>query len=110
LKLEVLSLYVCADQATRFICSRGRNNDLLLLDIPDRVCKAMEFKVHRGAAMVLAIAYLHFGVNLYDAIGLPNGSIMMDLDLLPGDFDVAVNPVLVVVLVEEIIHDLLKGK
>jgi hypothetical protein len=35
---------------------------------------------------------------------------MMDLDLLPGDFDVVVNPVLVVVLVEEIIHDLLKGK
>jgi hypothetical protein len=47
---------VCVNQAIRFVCARGRNNDLRLLDIPDRVYKAMEFEVHQGAVVVLAIS------------------------------------------------------
>jgi hypothetical protein len=49
---------------------------------------------------------LHFDGNLHNAIGLPDGSMVADLDLLTGDFDVAGNAVLEVVVVEEIIHDI----
>lgn len=77
-----------------------------LLDIPNRVCEVVEFRVHRGAAVDLFIAQLHFNGNLRDVIDLPDGSMMADLDLLTGDFDTAANVVLGVVSVEEIIHDL----
>lgn len=78
----------------------GQNRDLCILDISDRVCEAVRFGV------ALAIAQLHFGGNLHDAIGLPNGSSVADLDLLVCDFNADVNTVLGVVSIEEIIHDL----
>jgi hypothetical protein len=94
------------DQATRFIRARGGNHDLRLLDILNRVCEVVEFRVHRGAAVALFIAQLHFNGNLCYAIDLLDGSMMADLGLLTGDFDSAANVVLGVVSVEEIIHDL----
>jgi hypothetical protein len=66
----------------------------------------MELGVHRGVAIALAIAQLHFAGNLRDAIGPPARSTTADLDLLAGDFDAAVNAVLRVVSVEEIICEL----
>jgi hypothetical protein len=79
---------------------------LCLLDILNHVCEVVEFRVHRGAAVALFIAQLHFNGNLRDAIDLLDGSMMVDLDLLTGDFNSVVNVVLGVVSVEEIIHDL----
>lgn len=101
-----MSLYQCVDQAIRFIHARGRNRDLCLLDIPNHVCEAMEFEVYQGVVVAHAIVQLHFGGNLRDTIGLTDGSMVVDLDLLIGDFNAAVNVVLGVVSVEEIIHDL----
>lgn len=67
----------------------------------------MELEVHRGVAIALAIAQLHFAGNLRDAIGPPVRSTTVDLDLLAGDLDAAVNAVLRVLSVEEIICVLL---
>lgn len=50
--------------------------------------------------MALAIAQLHFGGNLGDAIGLTVGPTMAYLDLQVGDFNAAVNAILRVVSVE----------
>lgn len=60
----------------------------------------MELGFHQGAAMALAIAQLHFGGNLGDAIGLTVGPTMAYLDLQVGDFNAAVNAILRVVSVE----------
>jgi NO-binding membrane sensor protein with MHYT domain len=59
-----------------------------------------------GSAMALAIAQLHFGGILCDAIVLPTGSTVSDFDILTGDFNAATNAVLRVVSVEKIICDL----
>lgn len=77
---------------------------MCLLDIPDCVCEAMEFGVLWGTAVAITIVQLHFGGNICDTIGLPNGSSVADLDLLIGDFDADANTILGVVPVEEIIH------
>lgn len=79
---------------------------MCLLDLPYRVCEVMGFRVQWGAAVALAIAQLHFSGNLHDAMGLPDGSTVVDLYLLTCDFDGATNVVLRVVSVEEIIDDL----
>lgn len=94
LELEELSLYLCTDQATRFVRVRGRNCDMRLLDVPNRVREAVEFGVHWGAIVALAITQLYFGGNLHDIIGLPARSTPTTLDLLSGDFDAATNVVL----------------
>lgn len=65
-----------------------------LLDALNRVCEAMEFGVHQGTIVALAITQLYFGGNLHDTIGLPAGSTPTTLDLLSGDFDAATNVVL----------------
>jgi hypothetical protein len=41
---------------TRFVCARGRNHDLRLLDILDHVREVVEFGVHQGIVVTLAIA------------------------------------------------------
>lgn len=69
----------------------------------DRLCEAMEFGVHRGAATDLAIAQLHSGGHLRGVIGLQVGSTSADLELLTCDFGATMNVVLRVVSVEEII-------
>lgn len=46
---------MCADQTTRFVHAHGRNRDLRLLNISDRVCEAVEFEVHQGEVVALAI-------------------------------------------------------
>jgi hypothetical protein len=48
-------------------------------------------KLHHGTIVALAIVMLHFGGNFSNAIGLPLGSSVVDLDLLLGDFDAAMN-------------------
>jgi hypothetical protein len=50
-----LSLYLCANQATRFLHSRGRKRDLRLLDILDRVRETVEFGIHRGMVVAFSI-------------------------------------------------------
>jgi hypothetical protein len=79
-----------------------------LLDIPDRVRKAMEFRVYWGVAVTLVIVQLHFGGNLHDAIGLPGGSTRADLDLLNAHTsdDMSLS-VLWVIWVLKLIHELL---
>lgn len=47
---------------------------------------------------------LHFGGELRNAIGLPEGMMSEDLDHLTDDFDAATNIVLGEVSVEGIIH------
>lgn len=101
------SLYLCVDQTIIFVRAWGSNHELRLLDILEHVREVVEFGVHRGAAKALAIVQLHFGGKLHVAIGLPTGSMAVDLDLLIGDFDATSNAVLEVVSVEEIIHGLL---
>jgi hypothetical protein len=66
---------------------------LCLLDIPVRVHEAIEFGIHRDEVVALAIAQLHFGGDLRDAIGLLEGSAVEDMDRLTDDFDVATNVV-----------------
>jgi hypothetical protein len=68
LELEVLGLYLCVDQATRFIRACERNHDLCFLDIRDRVCEAVEFGVLRGTTVALTIVRLHFCGNLRDTL------------------------------------------
>jgi hypothetical protein len=63
MELEVLGLHLCMDPTTRFLQAQGRNHNLSLLDVLDCVCEGVEFGVHRGVMVVLAIAHLHFGVN-----------------------------------------------
>lgn len=63
--------------------------------------------VHQGALVALTTTQLHFVGNLRDAIGLLDGSTVVDLYFLTCDFDVFVSVVVGVVSVEEIIHDLL---
>jgi hypothetical protein len=46
----------------------------------------MEFGVHQGTTVALAIAQLHFGGNLRGAIILLDGSTTSDLDILTGGF------------------------
>lgn len=75
---------------------------MCLLDIPNHVREAVEFGVHHGVAMALAIMQLHFGGNLRNTIGLLEGSMTEDLDRLMDDFDVDVNVVLGEVFVEVI--------
>jgi hypothetical protein len=41
---------------TRFVRACCRNHDLRLLDIPDHVREVVEFGVHEGVVMTLAIA------------------------------------------------------
>lgn len=107
LELKALSLYLCVDQSTWFFCAHGRNCYLRLLDIMNHVYEVMEFGVHQGTIVALAIAQLHFGGNLRGAIILLDGSTTSDLDLLTCGFYATANVVLGVVFVEEIIHDLL---
>jgi hypothetical protein len=52
------------------------------------------FRVHRSAVVALCIAQLHFGGELHNAIGLPEGVMSEDIDNLTDDFDVATNIVL----------------
>jgi hypothetical protein len=109
LELEALSLYLCADQTIGFVHARERNQDLRLLDIADCVRKAVEFTVHWGAAVALAIAHLNFGGNLHDAIGLPYGSTTADLDLLNAHTSHDMSwRVLWVIWVLKLIHELLE--
>jgi hypothetical protein len=73
LRLETLSLYLCTDHAKGFLCTRGRDNDLRLLNIPNGVREAVEFGIHRGTIMVLVIVQLHTGSDLHNTIYQPTG-------------------------------------
>lgn len=94
MELETLSLSKCADQDTRFLHAQGRNRDLRILDIPDRVLVA------------LAIVQLHIGSDLHSAISLLKGLSVKELNRLTSEFDAAANVVLGDVFVEQIIHNL----
>lgn len=62
------------------------------------------FWVHHSVVVALSIVQLHFGGELRNAIGLPEGMMSEDLDHLTDDFDAATNIVLGEVSVEGIIH------
>ncbi|ONM31861.1 hypothetical protein ZEAMMB73_Zm00001d040709 [Zea mays] len=49
-------VFLCVDQATRFVHALGKNQRSCLLDILDCVREAMEFIVQRGTSTTLAIA------------------------------------------------------
>lgn len=106
LELEVLGLHLCMDPTTRFLQAQGRNHNLSLLDVLDHVYEGVEFGVHHGVTVALAIAQLHFGGELYNVIGLLEGAIAKNREHLMDDFDTAMNVVLGEVSMEEIIHGL----
>lgn len=66
----------------------------------------MEYGVHRGVVVTLAIAQLQFGGDLRSAIGLLEGSTVENLESLIDDFDDDTNTLLGEVSVNEIIHNL----
>lgn len=66
----------------------------------------MEFGVHSGAMVALAITQLHFGGGLRNVVGLSESMMSEDIDCLADDFDATMNVVLGEVSVEEIIHGL----
>jgi hypothetical protein len=76
---------------------------LCLLGILASVHKTMELRIHRGMAVALAIAHLHFCGNFRNAIGLHEGSLATVLDLLSGDFDAIANAILGGGVVEEVV-------
>jgi hypothetical protein len=45
---KALAFFLCVDQAGRFIHAWGRNQMSHLIDIPMRVCEAVEFGSHHG--------------------------------------------------------------
>lgn len=96
------------DHATGFLHARGRNRDLRLLDILNRVHEVVELKIHCGVVVALDIAQLYFGGKLCNVVGLREGVTKEYLDLLIDDLDVAINVVLREAFVEEIICDLPK--
>lgn len=98
-----MSLYLCADQTTRFICAHGGGYDLRLLGIPASVHKTMELRIRWGVAVALAIAHLHFCGNFRNAIGLHEGTLATVLDLLSGDFDAVANAILGGGVVDEVV-------
>jgi hypothetical protein len=63
----------------------------------------MELRIHRGVAVALAIAQLHFCGNFHNAIGLHEGSLAIVLDLLSGDFGAVANAILGGGVVEEVV-------
>jgi hypothetical protein len=56
LELKALSLYLCIDQSTRSFRAHGRNCYLRLLDILNHVYEVVEFGVHQGTTVALAIS------------------------------------------------------
>lgn len=66
----------------------------------------MEFGVHYGVVVALAITQLHFDGGLRNVVGLLESMMWEDIDRLADDFDAAMNAVLGEVSMEEIIHGL----
>lgn len=56
LETELLTLWEAADVAAGYVRARGEHLEEHLLDVPEHVRDAVEFDVHRGAAVALAIA------------------------------------------------------
>jgi hypothetical protein len=84
-ELEVLIHCLCVDHATGFLHARGRNRDLRLLDILNRVHEVVELNIHCGVVVALDIAQLYFGGKLHNVVGLREGVTKEYLDLLIDD-------------------------
>jgi hypothetical protein len=59
------------DQAMSFIRAYGGNHGLCLLDILDCFQEDVEFGIHHGTMVDLAIAHLHFVGELYNVPIIP---------------------------------------
>lgn len=73
LKTERQTLHEAADAATNYLRTRGGCRKERLLVIPSRVTDAMEFGIHRSAAVALTAGQVSSGYELRHFIGFPVG-------------------------------------
>jgi hypothetical protein len=85
------------------VCARGKRLEERLLDVPERVRDAVEYGVHRGAAVAQAAAQVRSGHELRFLIGFPEGEGATDHERLIEDFDEAADAVTAEVPAEEVI-------
>jgi hypothetical protein len=107
LEAELQTLRQATDTATGFVCARGKRLEEHLLDILDHVRDAVEYGVHRGAAVAQATAQVRSGHELRFLIGFPEGEGATDHERLVEDFDKATSAVTAEVPAEEVILEAL---
>jgi hypothetical protein len=76
-----------------FIRVCGRDRDKHLLDVLNRVRDAMQHGIHRGAAVILAIAQFQSSHEQRNIVSFPEGAMGDDLGRLVDDFETATNAV-----------------
>jgi hypothetical protein len=80
-----------------------------LLNVPEHVRDAVEYSVHRGAAvaLMLMVTRLRSGHELRFLIGFPEGEGVADHERLVEDFDEATDAMIAEVPAEEVILEAL---
>jgi hypothetical protein len=86
---------------------RGERLKERLLDVPEHVRDAMEYDVHRGAAVALMATQLQSGHELLFLIGFLEGERVAGHERLIEDFDEAADAITAEVPAEEVILEAL---
>lgn len=107
LETELQGLHQAADTATGYVRARDGHREERLLDIPNRVRVTVEFGIHRGAAVALAVAQVRTGFELRHLVGFSEGKAAADHDELIEGFDDAANAVVAKVPTMEVIREAL---
>ena len=109
LEVELLGIQEATDAAAGYVHARGGSREEHLLDIPNRVRDAVEFGVHRGAAVALTVAHVRSGHVLHHLVGLPEGQELANHDGSREDFEEAADAVVDLVPAEGIIEEATGG-
>ena len=98
-----------ADAVAGYVHARGESREERLLNIPNSIRDAVEFGVHRGAAVALTVAQVRSGHVLHHLVGLPEGQELANHDGSREDFEEAADAVVDLVPTEGIVEEATGG-
>jgi hypothetical protein len=107
LEIELRTLHQAMDTAVGDVRAHGEHLEECPLDIPKCLRDAVEYGVHRGAAVALAAAHVRSGHELRFLVGFPEGEGATDHERLIEDFDKAMDAVTAEVPAKEVILEAL---
>jgi hypothetical protein len=105
----LLALREATDAVAGYVHARVRKREEHHLDIPTRVQDAVEFGVHRGAAVAWMVAQVQSRHVLHYLVGLSEGQELADHDRPREDFDEAADAIVDLVPAEGIVEEATGG-
>jgi hypothetical protein len=105
--MELQMLRKAVDTIAGHMLTQGERLEECLLDIPEHVRDAVEYGVHRGAAVALAVDQVWSSHELHFLADFSDGEEVVDHERLIEDFDEAMDAIVTEVPVEEVILEAL---